>query len=448
MRKLLKYIIIAVTAFTISILCIDRFPQLIAIVGLSVGCIYFIIRNIDREMQKRLIGLFLIAFLLQVSISLFFYGKTVDTEIYGFSYEGDDFIYGDFGMIVGDLWRRGIFPSLKKLGYYSVASAPYASDIKPYQLYNAFIFYLFGTCGGQIILILNCFFHAAIIIPIYFICRDLDIKNNVMMFVFSLFLLWPSTFFWSLINLKESAMLFSVFAALALYIRMREKPNFMNILFLLFFIFIACSLRRYLVIVFSVPMAYFFISWKWRYKKVLILFFLLLLILIQVSAKPIFPPDLYDLKLRNFPQQLFRARYDKGISNTGYFANLLTPTYFSTALYFPFGVAAILFLPFLLRPFTLFHIVANIESIFWWSLLPFLLSGIWISMRAENLKKTFLILVTFFCWLSILALSQGNMGTLVRHKGIIYCIGFIFIGMAIDRTAKRISAYRDIGRKI
>ena len=67
--------------------------------------------------------------------------------------------------------------------------------------------------------------------------------------------------------------------------------------------------------------------------------------------------------------------------------------------------------------------------------MPFLISGIWISVRTE-LKKTFIILVVFFYWLTLLALTQGNMGTLLRQKSIIYYAAFIFIGLAIDRTLR------------
>ena len=72
--------------------------------------------------------------------------------------------------------------------------------------------------------------------------------------------------------------------------------------------------------------------------------------------------------------------------------------------------------------------------------MPFLVSGIWISAKRE-LKKTFLILFVFFSWLTVMALTQGNMGTLIRHKGIIYYIGFVFIGLAIDRLTRQKKQY-------
>ena len=100
-----------------------------------------------------------------------------------------------------------------------------------------------------------------------------------------------------------------------------------------------------------------------------------------------------------------------------------------------------MFLPFLLRPFKLSHVVVNIESIAWWVLLPFLINGIWIAIRKEA-QKTFIMLIAFFYWISVLAVSQGSMGTLLRQKAVIYYIGFIFIGLAIDRTIKAVEGRR------
>ena len=69
--------------------------------------------------------------------------------------------------------------------------------------------------------------------------------------------------------------------------------------------------------------------------------------------------------------------------------------------------------------------------------MPFLAGGIWISIRTE-FKKACLMVIIFFYWMSVLALTQANMGTLIRQKAIIYCIGFVFVGLAIDRALKKI----------
>jgi len=436
-----KFTGILIAAFLFSVFTINAIPQITVIALLALATIYFIRQKIDKDMRKKIAVLFLITFILQLSTSLFMYNATVDTEYDGFSHKGDDFSYGNFGDTVGDLWRRGIFPSIKELDYYNFITIP-GGDVQNYQLYNAFIFYLFGAVAGQILLIINCFLHAAIIIPVYFLCRDLNIKNSVMTFIFFLFLFWPSTFYWSLINFKESVILFTLFAIFALCTEIRKKARFIHVFYLAILMLIAFLVRRYLFIIFPITILYFFIFKRWKHKNAVILTIFLFLIILQLWAGVF--SDIY-AKLGHLPTELFKTRFAGDEASTSYFINFLTLTYTKTVLYFPLGLAATLILPFLLRPFTLFQVLSNVESVLWWCILPFLFGGIWISLK--TLRKTFLILTTFFCWLSMLALTQGNMGTLIRQKSLIYYIGFVLIGLAIDRALKdiRISGNQAVG---
>lgn len=431
---MLKKAIIILAAFIIAILGIDRMPQLVTVAMLCFGSIYFMVRKIDAKMRKKIIFLFLAIFLLQVIISLFMYTQTVDTKYYGFSYKGDDYVYGYLGIIVGGLWRRGIFMDLEKeLRWHNLIAD--RADLQNYQLYNAFMFWLFGNCAGQILLIINCFLHAIIIIPVYFICRDLNIRNSVITFTLFLFLFWPSTFYWSLFNFKEPMFLFSLLAVFSLQKELIGKPNLKNLFIFLIFLFLSYCVRRYAIIVFLAMTLYFFIFSEWKHKKITFLLFSFLFILWQISTGPHFSG--LHLAMEKFPLTVFTIRRAGLLSNTGYFTNLLTFTWRTILLYFPFGVLATLFLPFLVRPLSLSHVVANVESMVWWCFLPLILNGIWISARTE-LKKTFPILFMFFSWLAILALTQGSMGTLVRQKAIIYYLGFIFMALAVDRVGRRI----------
>ena len=384
-------------------------------------------------MKTILSALLLIGFLLHVFISLSLYDQTVDTKYYGFSYQGDDYIYGDFGAIVGNLWRKGIFLSRNKLIHFSLIGQ-YA-EVQAYQLYCAGVFYLFGACGGQILLILNSFFHAAIIIPAYFICKGLNMRYKVIAIVLSLLLFWPSTFFWTVFNLKEPVMLLALFCALGLILRLQEKPIICDVLFLGFFCYILFSVKSHFRVLILFTAFQFLFLWKWKYKGIAALVFSLTFVLRQIVKKPIFS-NLY-VMFSLLPKTLSDARHSSYFTNTAYFWNIPTDTYVSTLLYFPFGFAATLFLPFLLRPFKLQYIAVNIESIVWWLLMPFLISGIWIAIRKEA-RKTFTMLCAFFFWISALALTQASMGTLLRQKAIIYYIGFLFIGLSIDRTLKKL----------
>lgn len=434
-QKVVKYTIITLLAIAFAVFAMGRIAQVITVLVLGGGAVYFILKRVDPTMRKAAIALFLTAFILQLLMSLFLYGKTVDTRFYGFSYRGDDYVYGDFGTTVGDLWRRGIFPSLRELAYYNLIGNPGNVSVQHYQLYCAAIFYLFGVCGGQILLIINCFLHAAIIMPAYFICKNLKIKDRFMIFVLFLFLFWPSVFYWALFNFKEPALLLAVFTGIALLMKMQRKVRLRDGVFLSLVLFALYSLKGYLFVFFAAAAFLHLIIFNARTNKRLLgLILLFMVIVVAPMARGIF--TVISEYVPVLPKLLFSIRQSSGSGNTPFFSNILSFTHTGTLLYLPFGVSAVILLPFLWRPFTLTHIAVNLETVMWWSLLPFLAGGIHLSIKKE-LKQAFPVLFLFFFWLFVLALTQGNMGTLIRQKAIIYYLGFIFIGLAVDRTGRR-----------
>ena len=90
-------------------------------------------------------------------------------------------------------------------------------------------------------------------------------------------------------------------------------------------------------------------------------------------------------------------------------------------------------MPFLLQPLSMAHIWTNVESILGWVLMPFFIAGIWVAFR-NHMKKSFPLLFIFFYWLIMLALTEGSMGTLIRHKAILYYMGFIFITIGVQEA--------------
>ncbi|MBN1353752.1 MAG: hypothetical protein JW994_03665 [Candidatus Omnitrophica bacterium] len=433
MKKGLKYLTIVIAAFAISVAGIGRLPQFITILTLCILGLYLIRRIIDANTRRRASILFLAVFLLQVMISIFLYAHTVDTKYYGFSYKGDDYVYGDFGVLAGKLWRKGIFPSIKGLEYLSLIGR--YSPVHPYQLYNAAIFYLFGACSGQIILILNCFFHAAIILPVFFICKELNIRSNVILFAFFLFLFWPSTFFWSLFNFKEPIYLLVDFVIFSMCIKWQKDQSIGTLILLGFLSFVLFMLKPHIKPWLAILFLYLLFTWRLRYRHLAAIILAVIFVLRQILKKSFFA-DLY----RSFsllPKTFSERRYASYFTNTSYLWNLPTDTWLATIIYLPFGMLLVLFLPFLLRPFELQHVAANVESIAWWALMPFLIGGIWVSITKE-LRKTFLVIVMFFFWIAAMALTQSSMGTLIRQKAIIYYIGFVFIALAIDRAMDKV----------
>lgn len=427
-----KTIFLIVSALLFSLLALDRMPQILFIVLLTGAGVYFILKKTEKEMRAALTGIFLVTFLAQVAISICLYNNTVDTKYYGFSYKGDDYVYGDFGTIVGAMWRNWYFPDEKELAYYNLTGVGVRANA--YQIYNAAIFYLFGPRAGQILLVINCFLHSFIILPVYFLCKSFGMRHKFIIFTIGLFLFWPSTFFWSLFNFKDPLTLFVIFMILAIMAKMEEKMTLRHLAYLILCLIALYYLRAFFATVLAgTAVLYMLFFIDWRYKKATLAFILWGLLFVVLYKRSAISNLYYEIQ--TLPYNLSQLRRSVHMSKTSFLTDLLTYTYGRTFFYLPIGFGSVLLLPFLLKPYLLSQIFANIETMIWWILMPFVIHGIALSFKM-GIRKTFPILFIFFTMGCILALAEGNMGTLLRHKSLIYYLSFIFIGLSADRASR------------
>ena len=424
-----KKIIIILLAIVFAVLTLDRMPQILFIIGLSAIFIYFVKKTMEKDKQALVISLFLATFLIQIFISLILYNHTVDTKFYGFSYKGDDYVYGDFGTIIGKMWREGIFPKGRAIRYYNLIGKNVA--IQEYQIYNAVMFFLFGIRAGQMLLIINCFFHSAILIPLYFIGKELKLKKNVIIFMFSLFLFWPSVFYWSLFNFKEPIMLFLMLAVFASFMKFTEKRSLPLFAFIIVGTILIYFLKELVAIALALAMVgYMVFTYKWKWRDAIILWMLTLFFMFhQITGKPVFA-NLYVI-ISSMPLTIQGIRHSTIFSNTSYMAGFYIYTYPRLIMLLPLGALMTVFYPFFTRPMSIAHIASNIELILWCGLIPFWINGIWIAATKER-KKMLSVLSVFFLWFLFLTLTQSNMGTLIRQKVVFYYTSFIFAALSIN----------------
>ncbi|UCD54812.1 MAG: hypothetical protein JSV93_04640, partial [Candidatus Omnitrophota bacterium] len=116
--------------------------------------------------MKKIKVLHLIVFslILGVSISLFLSKR--ETEYDGFAYKGDDYAYGRFGKEIAESWRTG-----EKMPDDSCLTRTWF-----YFWYCGVIYYIFGAVGTYVLLVINSLLHVLILIPVYFICKELKVK--------------------------------------------------------------------------------------------------------------------------------------------------------------------------------------------------------------------------------------------------------------------------------
>jgi len=97
------------------------------------------------------------------------------------------------------------------------------------------------------------------------------------------------------------------------------------------------------------------------------------------------------------------------------------------------GIFYVFFKPYPWHIKKITHLLASLQMLFWYMLFPFMCVGVFNSLK--NLTKDKLVLMIFFFgFVSALALSQGNVGALIRHREIILFAYIIFGSLGIVKV--------------
>jgi hypothetical protein len=136
-----------------------------------------------------------------------------------------------------------------------------------------------------------------------------------------------------------------------------------------------------------------------------------------------------DLQTYGSLEQVQRSRLDLARSaNSGFSEDVDVSTTSGAISVIPIGLAYLMLAPFPWEVTNLRQSVTLPEVLVWWAMIPFLVWGIWWSLK-NRLRAAFPILL--FCLMLTLAYSvfQGNVGTAYRQRTQIQVFLFIFIAV-------------------
>jgi len=126
-------------------------------------------------------------------------------------------------------------------------------------------------------------------------------------------------------------------------------------------------------------------------------------------------------------RQISSDRVGRTYGSLAYFPNLRFFNIGDILTYLPLGLFAVWFSPFPWQFFSFSHIFTAPEMIVWYLLLPFAIKGIREAVR-NKIRPSYLLITTIVIFSIALALAEGNLGTLFRHRGMVFMLFFIFIG--------------------
>lgn len=431
------------------------FQVLLILGGIFLG--WFLCQWIPERHRKYIFSLFTVSYLLRVILCYLLYLLSYGGRRKGAFLGFDDAVYMYNGLGLSRLMEAGIAVDATNLELVRSYSRDRLFDCLggPFILYNAYLFRWLGNHPLSV-LVTNCLLGALIVFPLFFLGKTL-FDSRTGRVAATLGVWFPSAFLWSTQDLKEPLFNLLMTLLFLLFSTARKKNNVIS-LFLaggvlyaigsfrppLHWLCLAGLLLGWIVsdrrarLIAMAAIVIFCVFGMEKIKEGSRMLSARLVVAEQNftnlnesalnSADGIAPPLL---------NQLSRLRQNR---NTG--TTILQSLEFkgwTSLLYLGILIVAItLTAPY---PWQIFEsgvtlALANGEMILWYCLIPMTCLGIWRGFR-KQLPLTVSLLVSLTLFALVMGCLNANVGLLVRQRGFIFLILFVFTGAGIVLKRRR-----------
>lgn len=243
---------------------------------------------------------------------------------------------------------------------------------------------------------------------------------------------FPSLILWSSQGLKDGIICFLIVLAMNALFTVQKRFSYGSILILLISLTGIYTLRFYIFFAFVVAIfGSFFLSTQKSAASMGKQIVALVVITIGLTYLGILQNAQANLEKFGNLETLQNSRADQSRSAESGFGqdiDVSTPTGAIQAL--PIGLAYILLAPFPWQVANLRQAITMPESVVWWCLIPFLISGIWYTLKNKLRESVAVVLLTLLLTVSY-AMFQGNVGTAYRMRAQMQIFYFIFVGVGL-----------------
>lgn len=276
--------------------------------------------------------------------------------------------------------------------------------------------------------------------PIIFLIAHSIFGNLKVSKVAGLFVaFFPSLVLWSSQGLKDGPIVFMLSISVLLTLRLGEKFSLRNAALLAMVLATLTTFRFYLfymvvaaiVGAFTIGMKEFTASSFVRQLIIVMGIGLALTYLGVIRTANLQFGYFADLNV------VQRSRLDLAVSaSSGFGADVDVSTTSGALKAVPTGILYLLFAPFPWQLQSLRQSITLPEMLIWWAAFPFLVMGLWFTLR-YRLRQSFVIFI--FTTMLTLAYSifQGNVGTAYRQRAQILVFYFIFVAVGIVLTREK-----------
>lgn len=406
-------------------------PWLILSLGAMIG-IFTTSFMESREERKFLLKLFIISLFARAFLSLILYIASLDMEYHPGFFIDDGWGYSINGWTIAGRLSKGL-----SIAFNVIKSESISGTVSNYDYINGVIYFFTGYSPLSM-LFFNCAIGAMTVILIYFISSRLFGKD-VARLCSLLCAFWPSLFLWSTQNLKEPLTIF--FVALCFWAFVR--PHFLSLPIIVISIFCLAKIREQITLMVMISLLLYLVYSLYRLiRRDRAIFIVTLLIVIPALTFIIvnYGKDIIGLfnpfKAGQFALTDILAEVDyhrsvRAFANLAVLSDYKIESLGSLLKYIPLGLFFLLFAPFPWQIFSSSQMLAVPETIVWYFMVPYFIKGIYLTFK-NKVARVFPILVYMVISLLALAVLEGNVGTMFRHKAV--ALNFILLFVAVGLT--------------
>ncbi|HUQ32938.1 MAG TPA: glycosyltransferase family 39 protein [Pyrinomonadaceae bacterium] len=276
--------------------------------------------------------------------------------------------------------------------------------------------------------------------PVIFLCAQ-HLFNNLKVARFAgLFAaFYPSLVLWSSQGLKDGPIVFLLAICMLVTLKLGEKVSFKYLTVLACSLFALLSLRFYIfyMVVAAITGA-FVIGMRPRTAQSLIRQFGVILF-VGLALTYLGVTRYANTQFETFGSlervQVSRSNLAQS-ANSGFASDVDVTTAGGALSTIPIGVTYLLFAPFPWQLANLRQSITLPEMVIWWMSFPFLVLGLWFTLK-YRLRQSLPILIFTFMLTLAYSVFQGNVGTAYRQRSQLLVFYFIFVSVGYVLTQER-----------
>ncbi|MBA4123874.1 MAG: glycosyltransferase family 39 protein [Acidobacteria bacterium] len=382
--------------------------------------VIFIIRRQFKEDANLLIQLFLVALIVRLTFGLLIH--IFDLRAF---FGGDSRFYDRVGQRLVEIWFGYNIETNDAL------SQKFNTSDSGWGMYYL-VAAIYSITGRNILAAQSfCAVIGAATVPMVYTCAHKIFNNRRVGKISALLVaLYPAFIIWSGQLLKDGLIIFLLVLAMTLVLRLQEKFRLFDVVLLGFSLFGIISLRFYIFYMAALAIVGAFVIGTSNSPQAMMRR-MSALVLMGVGLTYFGVTRDSGSDIENFAnlERIQSSRKDLASSaESGYGQDLDVSTTEGAFAALPVGLTYLLLAPFPWQMTNWRQAITLPEILLWWSSIPFLLSGLWYTIR-YRLRSSIPILVFSLMLTLAYSIFLGNIGTAYRQRTQIQVFLFMFIAV-------------------